>query len=217
MWRPLVDVRDVARAYIACVEADDDKVRGQIFNVIYRNMRISELALRVRATLREHGVTVDIRPDYSYRGVRSYRVSTRKIERVLDFKAVVSVEDAVRDLVEQIRQRRLDNLNDPRTTTSAGCGCSRRPRRFSGTGPLDLRRPGGERRRPPRRRPKPAGATLRAAAPSIIEVWQECGFWLAKMFLCMVRSPILNGKPDAPHGCSRGGTAGRRASNSSSQ
>jgi nucleoside-diphosphate-sugar epimerase len=113
MWRPLVDVRDVARAYIACVAADDTAVSGQIFNVAACNMRISELALRVRTTLRELGVAVDIRPDYTYRGVRSYRVSTRKIERVLGFKAVLSVEDAVCDLVEQIRQRQLEDLNDP--------------------------------------------------------------------------------------------------------
>src|SRR5262249_712715 len=32
MWRPLVDVRDVARAYIACVAADATRVGGQIFN-----------------------------------------------------------------------------------------------------------------------------------------------------------------------------------------
>lgn len=113
MWRPLVDVRDAARAYIACVAADETAVNGQIFNVAACNMRISELALRVRTTLRELGVPADIRPDYTYRAVRSYRVSTHKIERVLGFKAVVSVDDAVRDLVDQIRQRQLDNLNDP--------------------------------------------------------------------------------------------------------
>ena len=28
MWRPLVDIRDVARAYIASIEADVKKVRG---------------------------------------------------------------------------------------------------------------------------------------------------------------------------------------------
>src|SRR4029077_11902716 len=55
MWRPLVDVRDVARAYIACIGADDATVSGQIFNVAACNMRISELGLRVRATLRDLG------------------------------------------------------------------------------------------------------------------------------------------------------------------
>ena len=67
----------------------------------------------MRTTLRGLGVAVDIRPDYTYRGVRSYRVSTHKIERVLGFKPVVSVEDAVHDLVDQIRQRQLENLTDP--------------------------------------------------------------------------------------------------------
>ncbi len=114
MWRPLVDVRDAARAYIACLAADDPLVRGQIFNVAYCNMRISELALRVRTALRELGVSVDIEPDYGYRGVRSYRVSTQKIERVLGFKAVVSVEDAVRDMVLQLRQRKIADLDHPR-------------------------------------------------------------------------------------------------------
>jgi nucleoside-diphosphate-sugar epimerase len=114
MWRPLVDVHDVARAYIACVAADEPLVRAQIFNVAGCNMRISELALRVRTALRELGIAVDIRPDYTYRGVRSYRVSTRKIERTLGFKAMVSVEDAVRDLAQQLRDWKIEDFSHPR-------------------------------------------------------------------------------------------------------
>ncbi|KPK40744.1 MAG: hypothetical protein AMJ78_06910, partial [Omnitrophica WOR_2 bacterium SM23_29] len=52
MWRPLVGVRDVARCYIACLEADEEKIKGQIFNLVFKNFRISELALRVREALR---------------------------------------------------------------------------------------------------------------------------------------------------------------------
>jgi len=114
MWRPLVDVRDVARAYITCLEARPETVSGEIFNVAYRNMRISELALRVRAALRELGVACDIRPDYSYRGVRSYRVSSRKIERVLGFTPVVTVEDSVRDMVTRIRRGACADFDNPR-------------------------------------------------------------------------------------------------------
>ena len=47
MWRPLVDVRDAARAYVIALEADENIVAGQIFNVVAENYRISELALRV--------------------------------------------------------------------------------------------------------------------------------------------------------------------------
>jgi len=114
MWRPLIDVRDVARAYLACLEARAEQVSAQIFNVTFQNMRISELALRVRGALREVGVACDIRPDYSYRGVRSYRVSGRKIERALGFRPVVSVEDSVRDLVAQIRRAGCDDFDNPR-------------------------------------------------------------------------------------------------------
>jgi len=114
MWRPLVDVRDVARAYVACLEAEPEAVRGEVFNIAYRNMRISEVALRVRSTLRELGVPCDVRPDYGYRGIRSYRVSARKIEQRLGFTPVVTVEDSVRDMVEKIRQRGADDFDNPK-------------------------------------------------------------------------------------------------------
>lgn len=114
MWRPVLDVRDAARAYITCLEADEAVVRGEIFNVAFHNVRISELALRVRAVLRDLGVPVDITPDYAYRGVRSYRVSTRKIQSVLGFTAVVDVEEAVREMVAGIRQYHLEDFDNPR-------------------------------------------------------------------------------------------------------
>ena len=51
-----MDVRDAAQAYIALVEADDAAVRGEVFNLCYRNLRISELALRVQEALRRLGI-----------------------------------------------------------------------------------------------------------------------------------------------------------------
>lgn len=114
MWRPLVEVRDVARAYIGCLRADEAKVKEQIFNVSFTNFRISELALRVREAFRSLGYDIDIRPDYGYRGVRSYRVSSAKIQRVLDFRPKVTVEESVRHMVEQIRAYGYDDFSNPR-------------------------------------------------------------------------------------------------------
>ncbi|HVN85518.1 MAG TPA: SDR family oxidoreductase [Candidatus Binatia bacterium] len=114
MWRPLVDVRDVARAYIACLEADEAKVRGQIFNVLYRNMRISELALRVKEALASHGLNIAVAPDYGYEGVRNYRVSGRRIETVLDFRPIVSIEESVATLFERLRATSISELENPR-------------------------------------------------------------------------------------------------------
>src|SRR5262245_36793577 len=114
MWRPLVDVRDAARAYIACIEADDDKVRGQVFNVIFRNMRISELALRVKDVLAENGVKIEITPDYGYTGVRNYRVSARKIAQVLDFRPVVTIEESVGNAVTKLQGLNPAQMEEPR-------------------------------------------------------------------------------------------------------
>ena len=142
MWRPLVDVRDAAQAYIALVEAEDAAVRGEVFNLCYRNLRISELALRVQEALRRLGIDVDIRPDYHHGSVRNYRVSGDKIGRVLNFRPKVSIEESVTDMVQRIRADGRTDLENPRyynirwisrsaTTTSAGSSSSRtieRPR-----------------------------------------------------------------------------------------
>lgn len=114
MWRPLIEVRDVAKAYILCVEAEEEKIRGQIFNVSYRNFRISEVAYRVRDTLCSLGVSCDIMVDYRYRGVRSYRVSTNKIETMLNFKPSISIEESVRDMVEKIKKYGYTDFDNPR-------------------------------------------------------------------------------------------------------
>ncbi len=114
MWRPLVDIRDVARAYIAAVEAPDDLVRGEIFNIIYRNFRISELAIRVREALRALGVQVDVDPDFGYKGVRSYRISGDKAERVLGIKPQVEIAESVAHMVEQIKANRYTDWDNPR-------------------------------------------------------------------------------------------------------
>jgi nucleoside-diphosphate-sugar epimerase len=114
MWRPLVDVRDVARAYIACLHAATELVHGQVFNVTFTNARISELALRVREALREVGVTAEIEADYGYKGVRSYRVSGEKIKRVLGFRPAVTIEESVKDLVQKIRLGGYTDFDNPR-------------------------------------------------------------------------------------------------------
>jgi nucleoside-diphosphate-sugar epimerase len=114
MWRPLVDVRDAARAYITCLEADEVLVRDQIFNLVYVNIRISELALRVREALCEVGVKAEIQADYAYKGVRSYRVSGAKLGRVLGYRPAVTIEEAVKNLVENIRAYGYTDFDNPK-------------------------------------------------------------------------------------------------------
>jgi nucleoside-diphosphate-sugar epimerase len=114
MWRPLVDVRDAARAHIMALEAPEQVVSGQIFNVVAGNFRISELALRAAEALRQIGVPVEIKTAFQYAGVRNYRVSGKKILRVLNYKPLVSVEESIRHMVENIRAAGYTNFDHDR-------------------------------------------------------------------------------------------------------
>jgi nucleoside-diphosphate-sugar epimerase len=113
MWRPLVDIRDVCRAYVAALQAPAEKVSGEIINLVYANHRISELALRIRHTLSKLGISCDVRPDYEVRNLRSCQAANKKIGERLGFTPSISVEEAVVDLVEKIRTGVLRDLENP--------------------------------------------------------------------------------------------------------
>ncbi len=103
-WRPLVDIRDVARAYITCLEANISDVKGEIFNVCYDNFQIMDLAHRVKEALKEiQQAEVDV--DYTEGRIdRSYRISNEKLEERLKFRYKVPVEDSTRIMGRNIKE-----------------------------------------------------------------------------------------------------------------
>ena len=113
-WRPLVDVKDVSRAHITCMEADKELVRGQIFNVASSNYQVMDLAHRVKYALKDIKdllVNVDYKED---RVDRSYRISGKKLEEMLGFRYLVSVGDSAKDMAERIEGGEFPDLNDPK-------------------------------------------------------------------------------------------------------
>jgi nucleoside-diphosphate-sugar epimerase len=114
MWRPLIDVQDVARAYVTALECDADSIAGQVFNLAARNYRISELALRALDGFHRLGMKVQLDMDYSYRPMRSYRISSEKVFRVLGFRARVEVDQSVERMVTEVRRRDLTDFTNPR-------------------------------------------------------------------------------------------------------
>jgi len=114
MWRPLIDVRDVARGYVIGLQSPAAAVSGQIFNLVGGNFRISELALRTQAALAELGIETKVDVDFGYRAVRSYRVSGEKALRVLNFSPRVSVEESVGRMVGEIRAHGYTDFSHPR-------------------------------------------------------------------------------------------------------
>jgi nucleoside-diphosphate-sugar epimerase len=113
MWRPLVDITDLARVYIACVEAPDDKVHAQTFNVVGKNYRILELAHWVREAFKPIK-RIEIEVDYSSYKTRSYRVSGERIEATLGVKPMVGVKESVEHMVKMVQQHNQLDVYSPR-------------------------------------------------------------------------------------------------------
>jgi nucleoside-diphosphate-sugar epimerase len=114
MWRPLIDVQDVARAYVTALDCPVDLIRGQVFNLSGGNFRISELALRTQRALSQLGIKAELDVDYSYRLVRSYRISSEKAQRVLQFSPRVTAEESVEHMVGEINRRGFTDFSHPR-------------------------------------------------------------------------------------------------------
>jgi nucleoside-diphosphate-sugar epimerase len=101
-WRPMVHVRDTARAQIFMLRAPQDKVNGHIFNVgSDRNVyQIGQLGEIVADTV-PGSVSIEW---YGPVDHRSYRVSFKKIE-ALGYRAFYEAEHGVKELCEALDAR----------------------------------------------------------------------------------------------------------------
>ncbi|MGH8546450.1 MAG: NAD-dependent epimerase/dehydratase family protein [Gammaproteobacteria bacterium] len=113
-WRPFVHVKDTVRAMLSVLNAPRDLVNSQIFNVgtDQQNVQIMSLARAISEAIR-------IPFSYEWYGLpdhRSYRVSFRKIEEVLDFYAKHTISDGAAEVYEAL-QKGVVKPDDPRTIT----------------------------------------------------------------------------------------------------
>jgi len=114
MWRPLVDVRDVADAMIAAYEAPADLVRGETFNVLHSNYQIRELAMLVAGSVQLLGKTVELEEVEAPKLTRDYECSNAKLSTTLGFIPRHSVLEAASDLVQRLETTDKTVLTDPR-------------------------------------------------------------------------------------------------------
>ena len=113
MWRPLLSIDDAVDAYLLAIAAPPGKVRGQIYNIVNGNYRISELALRVQHALAPLGIQCKLRPDYEYRNLRSCQASGKKAIEQLGFRPRVTVEQSAVDLAGKFQRGLLDDIDHP--------------------------------------------------------------------------------------------------------
>ncbi len=100
--RSFVHIRDVAKAILMALECDEQRIRNQVFNVGSQAGNYSKEEIIRLVQKHVSGVTVEYK-DLTFGGdMRDIRVSFDKIERVLGYKADVTVEDGIRELSEAI-------------------------------------------------------------------------------------------------------------------
>ncbi len=111
-WRPMVHVRDTARAQILMLTADLSLVNGQIFNVgsAANDYQIGKLATIVADTV-PRDVEIEWYGDPDH---RSYRVSFDKIE-ALGYNAEYVAEHGVREVCEALEAGKIDKTTETLT------------------------------------------------------------------------------------------------------
>jgi nucleoside-diphosphate-sugar epimerase len=104
-WRPMVHVKDTARAMCFMLQADREQVNGQIFNVgsEKNNYQLAKLAETVAATL-PGDIQIEWYGDPDH---RSYRVAFDKIESI-GYQAQFVAEDGVNEIREALESGELD-------------------------------------------------------------------------------------------------------------
>jgi nucleoside-diphosphate-sugar epimerase len=114
-WRPLVHIEDIARAFLAVLEAPREAVHNQAFNIgsTSENYQMRELAEIVVKTVPGSQVSFasGASPD-----LRNYRVNCDKAASVLGFKTEWDVQRGARELYEAYRATglTLDEFEGPR-------------------------------------------------------------------------------------------------------
>ena len=103
--RPNIHITDMVESYIAVLEAPEEIISGNIYNVGYENQSVSELATIVQSVV-GNDVKLTTSPTDDN---RSYHISSKKIMHQLGFSAKHTIREAVVNLCEAFEKGKLPN------------------------------------------------------------------------------------------------------------
>ena len=112
--RPNLHVKDYCNAVLALINAEDSKIKNQIFNVGYQNLSIREISVIVKKVVEinfteRKNIKID---ETESNDNRSYHINSEKIKKILNFEPKLTIEDAVNDLCKQFKLRTIKNSLD---------------------------------------------------------------------------------------------------------
>jgi nucleoside-diphosphate-sugar epimerase len=112
-WRPLVHVRDVARAFLHVMEAPRELVAGQAFNVgsNEQNFQVYQIAQMIRDVVPH--TELEVVPDDPDK--RSYDVSFDRIEQTLGFRTEKSPYEGIVEVKQALERGRVNDAIQTKT------------------------------------------------------------------------------------------------------
>jgi len=98
-WRPILHVKDMARAFIKIIDSSDKDVKGEIFNVgsNEENYTVKQIANTVEELVPNSKVEFGKNASKDF---RSYKVDFSKIKKQLDFSTKFTVKDGIKELID---------------------------------------------------------------------------------------------------------------------
>jgi nucleoside-diphosphate-sugar epimerase len=112
--RSFIHIRDVVRGVILGLEAKQEKIRGQVFNLGTDDGNYSKDDI-VQLVLKRMPETVVEYKDLTFGGdMRDITVSFEKIRRVLGFKTTLTVDDGIREVLFALKTGLIKNPMDDR-------------------------------------------------------------------------------------------------------
>ncbi len=107
--RPNIHINDMVNVYLLVLEAPKNLIAGEVFNAGFQNLTVNQIANSVKNTIDKKVKLKVVKTD----DLRSYHISSKKINKILKFEPMNTVEDAVSDLKKAFEKNLLPNsLND---------------------------------------------------------------------------------------------------------
>jgi len=115
--RPNIHIEDIASLYCTLLKLPSEQIDGKIYNAGYQNLKVADIAKIIQQVMAEEfpereKATIEITPSDDN---RSYRISSEKIKKELNFVPEHTLEDAVRDLIKAFQANKFtDSMENVR-------------------------------------------------------------------------------------------------------
>jgi len=107
--RPNIHIEDITDLYVDLLARSTQQVAGKIWNVGYENHQVSQIAEIVKGVVGREEVEIVTTPTDD---LRSYHISSAKIQQDLGFTPQYTVGEAVQDLVGAFQSGKISNPFD---------------------------------------------------------------------------------------------------------